>query len=67
MTFMGSGESGRASKKGLSRERTNYYQGKSGSKDKILPGLVKSVRHNPQTGGGVNRAPKGLGVGKKEY
>lgn len=66
MAYMGTGEAGRAAK-GLSREKNNYYQGKTDSKFKIKPGVVGSVRHNAQERGGVNRAAKGVGQGKKEY
>lgn len=60
MAFMGSGEKGRGAP---DREKNNFHQGKAGGKDKILPGVVKGVRHNPTQGGGINRATRGSKVG----
>lgn len=61
MAYMGSGESGRAAK-GRMRETNNYYQGRTGGKDKILPSVVKGVRHNAQASGGITRAARGIGA-----
>ena len=46
-------------------ERDNFKQGRSGGKSPIKPGPNRSFAHNPQAAGGINRAAKGAGAGKK--
>ena len=46
------------------KERNSQSQGRSGGETKMLPGPVRSVKHNPTTGGGINRATRGTGAGK---
>lgn len=64
MAFMGRGESGRGVPL---REKNNYHQGRTGSATKTKPGVVKGVRHNPTSGGGINRPTKGIGKGASSY
>lgn len=66
MAYMGSGESGRAAA-GLRREKNAYEQGRSGGRSPELRGPVKSVKHNPTQSGGINRATRGTGAGKRTY
>ncbi len=50
-------------------EKNNYKQGRSGSKVPLLKGPVPSGRDlgkNSTQGGGINRATRGTGAGKKE-
>jgi len=46
-------------------EKDNYKQGRSGGKSPIMPGPNRSFKHNPQASGGINRATKGTGAGKR--
>ena len=39
-------------------EKNTYPQGKTGAGSKELPGTVGNIRHNPTTGGGINRPTK---------
>ena len=41
-----------------SKEHNNYQQGRSGSGTKIMGGPVRSVKHNPTQGGGINRSTR---------
>lgn len=50
-----------------SSEKNSQSQGRSGGGTKKLEGPVRSVHHNPVNSGGINRATKGTGAGKKEY
>jgi len=65
MAYMGSGEGGRKAVNIKAKETNSYYGGKSGSKVPMLSGPVRSVKHNPQQSGGINRATKGTGMGAK--
>lgn len=47
-------------------EHNNYKQGRSGGKSPIMPGPNRSFKHNPAAAGGINRAAKGTGAGKKD-
>ena len=50
----------------IKKEQNNHLQGRSGSETLILGGPVRSVKTNPTQSGGINRATKGTGAGKKE-
>ena len=45
------------------KETNNQSQGRSGGETKRLGDVVGTVRHNPTSGGGINRATKGKGAG----
>ena len=70
MAYMGSGESGR---KARIRETNNYQGGRSGSKVPLLPGPAakkaggRDMGANATRGGGINRATRGTGAGKRDY
>ena len=42
------------------KEKNNYMGGREGSKVPIKGAVVKSVRHNPTEGGGINRRTTGV-------
>lgn len=46
-----------------SKEKNNQQQGRSGSETKKVGDVVGTVRHNPTSGGGINRPTKGKGAG----
>jgi len=50
-----------------SKETNNHKGGRSGGETCQLPGPVRSVKMNSTQGGGINRATRGTGAGKKEY
>ena len=45
------------------KETNNQPQGRSGAETKKLGDVVGTIRHNPTSGGGINRPTKGKGAG----